>query len=72
MPKRNKPSPEITLRPLGSVAEVLLHGTEWYLLLFLEMCEFLIRPLAVRVLFAFLRPIVVGAWCFGLGWVTKE
>jgi hypothetical protein len=29
-------------------------------------------PFAVRVLVPFLRPIVVGAWCFGLGWVTKE
>jgi hypothetical protein len=27
---------------------------------------------AVRVLVPFLRPVVVGAWCFGLGWVTKE
>jgi len=71
--RRNKPSPEIILRPLASVLEVLQHATEWYLLYnSSEMSEFPMSPFAVRVLVPFLRPIVVGAWCFGLGWVTKE
>jgi hypothetical protein len=63
----------IEARPLASVLEVLRHATERYLLYSSsEMSEFPMSPLTVRVLVPFLRPMVVGAWCFGLGWVTKE
>jgi hypothetical protein len=37
-----------------------------------EMSKFPMSLFALRVLASFLRAIVVGAWCFGLGWVTTE